>query len=261
MYVYGAPQYVLTENGLQFAAKFFDTVQALLGIRHYLTTTYLPQTNGQARRCIKTIIHRLRHYVEEPQRHWDDFLQPLTYAYNIQVPQSTEPTPFGVVWTRQPPGLIFAGTAPQAAGVAPKDGSTPVQYKRATLRKLSDVLDRAQIKLTAAQRRYKDELDKRVQFPPVIQEGEKINVDRPLRTYRATERRDRDGHGLGEDDMSVKLLPKTEGPFESAKPRTRPSPWSKAGYPWGSVSTASNRCHEVWGTGRGPPVAHPPRPN
>ena len=78
VYVYGAPQYVLTDNGPQFAAKFFDSVCALLGILHYLTTAYHPQINGQTEWFNKTIVQRLRHYVEEDQRDWDDFLQPLT---------------------------------------------------------------------------------------------------------------------------------------------------------------------------------------
>ena len=47
VYVYGAPRYVLTGNGPQFAAKFFEEVCAQRGVRHYLTTTYQPQTNGQ----------------------------------------------------------------------------------------------------------------------------------------------------------------------------------------------------------------------
>ena len=45
VYVYGAPRYVLTDNSPQFAAKFFDAVCALLGVQHYLTTAYHPQSN------------------------------------------------------------------------------------------------------------------------------------------------------------------------------------------------------------------------
>ena len=46
VYVYGAPRYVLTDNGPQFAAKLFDAVWALLGVQHYLTTSYHPQSTG-----------------------------------------------------------------------------------------------------------------------------------------------------------------------------------------------------------------------
>lgn len=74
VYVYGAPLYVLTNNGTQFAAKFIDSVWALVRIRHYLATAYHPQTNGKTERLNTTIVQRLQHYVEEHQRDGDDFL-------------------------------------------------------------------------------------------------------------------------------------------------------------------------------------------
>ena len=37
VYVYGAPRYVLTDNGPKLAPKFFDAVCNLLRVRHYLT--------------------------------------------------------------------------------------------------------------------------------------------------------------------------------------------------------------------------------
>lgn len=45
---------------------------------------YHPQNNGQSKRYIRTLDTRLRHYVEEQQHEWDQFLQTLTYAYNAQ---------------------------------------------------------------------------------------------------------------------------------------------------------------------------------
>ena len=42
VYVYRALRNVLTDNGPQFAAKFFDAVCALWEVRHYLTTAYHP---------------------------------------------------------------------------------------------------------------------------------------------------------------------------------------------------------------------------
>ena len=55
VYVYGAPLHVLTDNGTQFATKFFDAMCALLGVRHY-QTTYHPQTNGQNERFNRTLV-------------------------------------------------------------------------------------------------------------------------------------------------------------------------------------------------------------
>ena len=52
----------------------------MLGLKHYLTTAYHPQTNRQVERLNKTIAARLRHYTEEHQRDWDVYVQPLTYT-------------------------------------------------------------------------------------------------------------------------------------------------------------------------------------
>ena len=85
VYVYGAPNFLLTDNGPQFVAKFFEAVCALLGVRHFMTTAYHPQTNGQTERFNRTILDRLRHYVAENQTDWDAYVQPLTFGYNMQV--------------------------------------------------------------------------------------------------------------------------------------------------------------------------------
>ncbi|CDF39905.1 unnamed protein product [Chondrus crispus] len=177
---------------------------------HYLTTAYHPQTNGQTERFNRTLVQRLRHYVAEHQRDWDEYIQPLTFAYNTQVHRSTETTPFDLVLTRPPSGLALPGTVPQDAVSNTEDPRTPVQYKRATLRKLRDALERARVKLTAAQRRYQADFDKKVRFRPVIEVGDLVYVDRPPRPLTSTERGDLPSNDGG---PSVKLLPKTEGPF------------------------------------------------
>ena len=74
VYVYGATRYVITDNGLQFAGNLFDAV----GVRHYQTTAYQPPANGQTERFNQTLVRRLRHYVEEHQRNWDEYIQPRT---------------------------------------------------------------------------------------------------------------------------------------------------------------------------------------
>ena len=213
VYVHGAPRYVLTDNGPQFAAKFFDAVCALLGVQYYLTTAYHPQSNGQTERFNHTLVQRLRHYVEEHQRDWDDYVQRLTFGYNTQVHWSTETTPFDLVLTRPLPRLVLPGTVPQGAGTHREDPQTPVQHKRATLRKLRDALDRARTKLTASQKRYQDDFDKKVRFHPVVGAGDFFYVDRPPRSLTSVERRTRAQGTTGTDELSVKLLPRTKGPF------------------------------------------------
>ena len=125
VYAYGAPSYVLTDNGPQFAAKFFEAVCTMIGNKHVFTTAYHPQTNGQVERFKKTLAARLRHYVAENQKDWDEFVQPLTYAYNIQVHRFTGTTPFDLVLSRHPSVILTEPVGPLPRGPQ-KRGSQPL---------------------------------------------------------------------------------------------------------------------------------------
>ncbi|CDF32213.1 unnamed protein product [Chondrus crispus] len=207
VYPYGMPDTLLTDNGPQFTAKFFEAVCGLLGIRHVLTTAYHPQTNGQAERFNRTLATRLRHYVSEHQRDWDDYVQPLTYAYNMQVHKSTGTTPFDLVLTRHPPGISVQ--APSSAIPSP-NGSEPTsaQMKRITLQRVRKILSRAGTKLTHAQAQYKRNFDKAVRTLPSFEVGQEVFLDRPP-DFSATPLENEDGHR--------KLLPKTTGPYRFIK--------------------------------------------
>ena len=124
-----------------------------------------------------------------------------------------EATPFDLVLTHPLFGLILPGTVPQDAGTHREDPPTPVQYKCATLRKLRDALDRARTKLTASQKRYKDDFDEKVRFRPVVGAGDFVYLDRPPRPLTSVERRTRAQVTTGTDELSVKLLLRKESPF------------------------------------------------
>ena len=96
---YGISNTIFSDNGPQFSAEFWKTICRPMGVNHKTTTSYHPQTNGQAERYNKTIVSRLRLYVSKHQNDWDQFVQPLTYAYNYQVHRSTGTTPFNMTIT------------------------------------------------------------------------------------------------------------------------------------------------------------------
>ena len=50
VFSYGPPECFISDNGKQFAAKFFQAVCELLGISNVFTSTYHPRTNGQMER-------------------------------------------------------------------------------------------------------------------------------------------------------------------------------------------------------------------
>jgi transposase InsO family protein len=67
IFAYGPPRYLITDDGAQFAAKFFLAICRELGIAKVFTTAYHQQTNGQVERFIRTILAALQNYVSESQ--------------------------------------------------------------------------------------------------------------------------------------------------------------------------------------------------
>ena len=61
----GPPKTLISNNGKQFAAKFFPAICSLLGLSNIFTSTYHPQTNGQVERYNRRILAMLRNYVNE----------------------------------------------------------------------------------------------------------------------------------------------------------------------------------------------------
>ena len=52
---YGIPNVLLTDNGSQFLAKFFQNFCKILGIKQVFTSAYRPSTNGQTERFNRTV--------------------------------------------------------------------------------------------------------------------------------------------------------------------------------------------------------------
>ncbi|CDF38390.1 unnamed protein product [Chondrus crispus] len=156
IYPYGPPAYLLSDNGGQFASKFFQKICQIMGIRNLFTTAYHPQTNGQVERFNQTILSGIRHYVVEHQKTRDEYCGPLTYAYNTQVHRSTGCTPFELVFSR-PPG-------PMALEYTPENGTMPeTRHERMRLMEhLTRLIQGATKTLQAAQARYKENYDKHV---------------------------------------------------------------------------------------------------
>ena len=201
---YGIPSYVLTDNGPQFTSKFFACLCAFLGSKLLNTTAYHPQTNGQAERFNRTIVARMRHYVNEHQTDWDDYVQPLTYGYNCQVHRTTGTTPFSLVLSREPPGPMDIVPTKVADGESHGETLTPRQMKARVLDKLRLMSARAEEKARRAQVSYKRYFDRRVRHVPQFEVGDWVYIDNPPNLNMQT----------STDEVSRKLKPKKAGPYQ-----------------------------------------------
>ena len=161
---YGTPKILLTDNGTQFTASFFRNVCRILGIHKVFTTEYHPQTNGQAERFNRTIIAAIRNYVSDSQRDWDEWLGPITYAYNTQVHRSTGTTPFDLVLSRHPPPLLVEQEMLEhhSSERARDRRARMSQAKEEFLKRLGEVMAKARHNLEKTQLRYKRNFDARI---------------------------------------------------------------------------------------------------
>ena len=62
------------------------------------TCAYHPQSNGFVERYNRTLAEKLSMYVAHDQRDWDQFLQPVLWAYRSVEQSSSGTTPFEVVF-------------------------------------------------------------------------------------------------------------------------------------------------------------------
>ncbi|CAN8075930.1 unnamed protein product [Agarophyton chilense] len=189
VYPYCAPLYLLTDNGSNLASKFFEAVCKVLNIKHYLTTAYHPQTNGQVEGFNHTLVSGLRHYTEEHQ---------------------TGPLPLILFFRDTPPGIVVQGDyiTSTAAGEL-----TPAQVKQNTLVRLRRALKHAESHCTAAQKRYKADYGRRVTKVVSISSGKYVYIDNPP-SGKISRPGDEADDETFERDINSKLLPKSVGPFK-----------------------------------------------
>ena len=201
IYNFGTPKVLLTDNGTQFTSRFFMHVCRILGIEKVFTTEYHPQTNGQAERFNRTLLAALRNYVSESQKDWDEWLEPVTYAYNKQVNRSTGVTPFDLVLSRHPPSLtVEEDLLDHMPEESQRDRNARISVaKQAFLRQLASAMQKASRNLTQTQRRYKRNYDDRI-LPRLqdFREGDYVYREIPE-------------HPVG---VNPKLTSQVDGPFE-----------------------------------------------
>ena len=104
---YGIPCILLTDNGMQFVEKVFQTFRKILGIKKVFTSAYIPSTNEQNERFNRTVVDSMSAYVSEHQKDWDELAAITTYSYNMKNHSATGFTLFELV-TSVPQSSLMA---------------------------------------------------------------------------------------------------------------------------------------------------------
>ena len=171
VFKYGPPKTFISDNGKQFATKFFQAVFSLLLISNIFTSTYHPQTNGRVERYNRTFPAMLRNYVNEHQNDSDRYAMAVTYSYNCHVDQSTNTTTFNLVLSRPPPEFSLHHSVKIRA-------PPTAEQKRDYAKRLDDVIQTGYSRFMKTQQRYKGDFDRRIKkIERNIREGDYVYID------------------------------------------------------------------------------------
>jgi len=67
---FGMQDVIVSDNGSQFKANYFNAFLTELGIRHIYTALYSPQSNA-AERVNRSLLSAVWSYLNNDQREWD----------------------------------------------------------------------------------------------------------------------------------------------------------------------------------------------
>ena len=95
---HGIPEKILTDQGTNFLSEIFKNTCKLLKINKIQTTAYHPESNGALERSHRTLAEYLRHYINEDQTDWDEWIPYAMFTYNTTPHTATGYTPFELVY-------------------------------------------------------------------------------------------------------------------------------------------------------------------
>ena len=79
---HGMPDEIISDRDKLFTSQFWQSLTDQLGIKHKLSTSFHPQTDGQTERTNQTLEQYLRCYVNYRQTNWVQLLPLAQFAFN-----------------------------------------------------------------------------------------------------------------------------------------------------------------------------------
>ena len=99
---HGVPTEVLSDRGRAFLSGLMKEIERLLGFHELNTSAYHPQTDGLVEGFNRTLTTMLAKTVEKGGKNWDRRLPFVLFAYRASQQQSTQESPFYLLYGRDP---------------------------------------------------------------------------------------------------------------------------------------------------------------
>lgn len=97
---HGVPEQLLSDRGTNFLSELIKGVCDVLGIKKINTSGYHPQTDGLVEKFNSTLVSMIAKCCDTKKRDWDDHLPYLLYAYRTMMQESTQESPFYLLYGR-----------------------------------------------------------------------------------------------------------------------------------------------------------------
>lgn len=100
-HLFGVPESVLSDNGVQFRSHEFKKLFTRYGVSHIMTATHAPQVNA-SERVNRTLLASIRAYIGKNHCDWDNKISAIASALRNNVHSSTGFSPHYLVFGHHP---------------------------------------------------------------------------------------------------------------------------------------------------------------
>ena len=170
---HGVPTEILSDRGKAFLSSLMKEIVKLLGIHQVNTTAYHPQTDGLVERFNRTLTAMLAKTTRKG-RDWDKHLPYILFAYRASEQQSTQESPFLLLYGRDPRLPTKAALSPSR----PRQQMDLHEYGAYVADKLATAWEFAQKNIKKAQHQQKKLYDQHAR-PPNFTVGERVFLFKP----------------------------------------------------------------------------------
>jgi hypothetical protein len=98
---FGIPLEIITDNGPTFISAKLTQFMVKLGVKHFTSSAYYPQGNGQAESTNKNLVRIIKRTIEDKPRQWHTLLTYALWEDRTTTKASTGCTPFQLVYGQE----------------------------------------------------------------------------------------------------------------------------------------------------------------
>ena len=176
---FGIPGSVQSDQGTNFTSKLFKEAMKMLGVKHYLSSPYHPESQGALERFHQTLKSMLTKYCFETEKDWDDGVPYMLFYTREACQESLGFSPNELLFGRElrgPLKLLYESWTEEPNRVPLLD------YVQNLRNKLQETQKFAFDNLKLSQKKMKANFDKKTKVRK-FNSGDEVSIFLPIRQY------------------------------------------------------------------------------